>query len=181
MEGDAGAAAVGGADGLDRGDGVAALEADGVGLALAPDVEGEAIAERVDDRDADAVQAAGDLVRAVVELAAGVQDREDDDRGVDGLAADLHRTGRDAAAVVLDRDRVVGVDEHLDRVAVASESLVDRVVDDLEDHLVEAGAVAGVADVHARPLAHGLQALEHRDRVGVVVFRGLRLGGLRHG
>jgi hypothetical protein len=69
------------------------------------------VAEGVDDGHADAVQAAGDLVRAVVELAAGVQDREDDDRGVDGLAADLHRAGRDAAAVVLDRDRVVGVDE----------------------------------------------------------------------
>jgi hypothetical protein len=44
------------------------------------------VAQRVDDGDADAVQAAGDLVGVVVELAAGVQDGEDDDRGVDGLA-----------------------------------------------------------------------------------------------
>jgi hypothetical protein len=169
VEVDAGAAALARAEDLDGGDRVAALEAGRVGLALAPDLELEPVAERVDDRHADAVEAAGDLVGLVVELAAGVQHREDDDRGVDDLAADLHRAGRDAAAVVLDRDRVVGVDDDLDRVAMAGEGLVDRVVDDLEDHLVEARAVAGVADVHARPLAHGFEALEHRDGVGVVL------------
>ena len=41
---------------------------------------------------------------------------------------------------------------------VAGLRLVDRVVDDLEGHVVQAGAVIGVADVHARPLAHGVEA-----------------------
>ena len=43
-------------------------------VALAADVEVEALGERVDDRDADSVQAAGDLVApALAELAAGVK------------------------------------------------------------------------------------------------------------
>ena len=54
----------------------------------------------VDDRDADAVQAAGDRVAAAAELAAGVQHRQHD---LDGGAAVLgagDRLDRDATAVV---------------------------------------------------------------------------------
>ena len=56
----------------------------------------------------------------------------------------------------------------LDVVAVAGERLVDGVVDDLVDQVVQA-AHAGRADVHAGPLADGLEALEDRDVLGVVL------------
>ena len=69
--------------------------------------------------------------------------------------------------------------DDLDPVAIAGQRLVDRVVDDLEHHVVQAGAVVGVADVHARPLAHGLEASQHLDRVGVVDLGAGRHGGCR--
>src|SRR3546814_636566 len=53
--------------------------------AVAPDVEGELFAQRVDHRDANAVQAAGNLVAVVVELTAGVQLGHDDLRRRDAL------------------------------------------------------------------------------------------------
>jgi hypothetical protein len=53
--------------------------------------------------DADAVQAAGDLVAVVVELAAGVQDGEHD---LGRRTAALVHVHRNAAAVVDDRDRL---------------------------------------------------------------------------
>ena len=56
----------------------AALVALLVDLAVAPDLEVERLGQRVDHRDADAVQAAGDLVAVVVELAAGVQHGQHD-------------------------------------------------------------------------------------------------------
>ena len=49
--------------------------------------------------------------------------------------------------------------------------LVDGVVDDLVDHVVQAGAVIGVADIHARPLAHRIEALQDLDRLGAVIGR----------
>ena len=64
--------------------------------------------------------------------------------------------GRNAAPVVGDGARAVGVEGHGHELRVAGQSLVDGVVDHLVDHVVEAGAVVGVADVHARPLAHGV-------------------------
>ena len=64
--------------------------------------------------------------------------------------------------------RAVGVEGHGDRVAIAGQRLVDRVVDDLVDHVVQAGAVIGVADIHARPLAHGVEPAQHLDRLLVV-------------
>ena len=62
------------------GDRIAALEALVPVVAVHVDVELEPLAERVDDRDADAVQTAGDLVAGAAELAAGVQHGEHDGR-----------------------------------------------------------------------------------------------------
>ena len=127
------------------------------------------LGQRVDDRDADAVQAAGDLVAAALaELAAGVQHGEDDFDG--RLALLLHVRDRDAAAVVGDGDGVVGVDRDRHLAAEAGEGLVDGVVHDLVDEVVQAHH-AGRADVHAGALADGLQALEDGDVLRVVAGR----------
>ena len=126
----------------------------------------EAGREGVDDRAADAVQATGHLVAAATELAAGVQLREHELDGADLL--DRVDVGGDAAAVVAHADAAVGQERHVDRVGVAGERLVDGVVDDLVDEVVQT-AGARRPDVHARALAHGLEALEHGDRARVVV------------
>ena len=138
------------------------------------------LGERVDDRDADAVQAAGDLVAAALaELAAGVQRGEHDLGGGPLLLGML--VDRDPAAVVDDGDAVVGVEGELDLVAVAGERLVDRVVDHLVDEVVKA-ARAGRADVHPGALAHRVEPAQDGDlarRVAVVAFfdaAGARLG-----
>ena len=62
---------------------------------------------------------------------------------------------------------------------MAGQNLVDGVVDDLVDHVVQARAVVGVADVHAGPLADRVEPLQHLDAVGaVVVGAGVFFGGL---
>jgi DNA gyrase subunit B len=48
--------------------------------------------------------------------------------------------------------------------------VVDRVVDDLVDHVVQAADVIRVTDVHARALAHGIKALEDFDVFRSVIF-----------
>jgi acetyl esterase/lipase len=69
----------------------------------------------------------------------------------------------------VDRDRAVGVEGDPDEVAMAGQRLVDRIVGDLEHHVVEARAVVGVADIHAGALADRVEALQHLDRIGAVV------------
>ena len=113
------------------------------------------------------MEAAGDLVAAAAELAAGVEDGHDH---LEGGLAHLGVLGHgDAAAVVLDGERAVGVDGHLDVGAEAGKGLVDGVVDDLVDQMMIA-ALGRVADVHGRAHAHGLEPLEDLDGVGVVVL-----------
>ena len=56
---------------------------------------------------------------------------------------------------------------------MAGQRLVDGVVDHLVDHVVQARAVVGVADIHARALAHRIEPLQHLDAVGAV-FGGIR-------
>jgi hypothetical protein len=132
------------------------------------------IRQRVDDRDADAVQAAGGLVGLARELAARVERAEDDlERG---LVGELRvRVDGDAAPVVADRDGVVGVQLHLDAGGVARHGLVHGVVEHFGHEVVQR-AFVGAADIHAGALAHGLQPLEHLDGGGVVAV-GLVLSG----
>ena len=135
------------------------------------------LGQRIDHRDADAVQAAGHLVGVLVELTAGMQLGHDDLGRRHALF--LVDVDRDAAAVVAHRDRAVAVQQHVDAVAEAGEGFVDRVVDHLVDHVMQAGAVVGVADIHARALAHGIEALQDLDRIARRSSRHRRRSELR--
>ena len=77
-------------------------------------------------------------------------------------------SGRDAAPVVGDRGRAVGVEGH-HHAGPAAEGLVDGVVQHLVDHVVQARAVIGVADVHAWALAHRVEALQDLDGIRAVI------------
>jgi hypothetical protein len=158
----------------------ALLELEVVHLAVAAHGQAQPLGQRVDARHAHAVQAARDLVAVLVELAAGVQLGQGDlRRRTLGLVLVVHLdAGRDAAAVVDDGDGVVGVDGDDDVVAVAGQRLVDRVVDDLEDQVMQTGAIGGVADVHAGALAHRFQPFEDLDAAFAVAGFGRVLGGL---
>ena len=70
----------------------------------------------------------------------------------DGYPQEFHGRCR---ATVTDSIRVDG---HLTSRAVTGQGLVDGVVDDLENHVVQAGAVIGVADVHSGSLADRIKA-----------------------
>ena len=120
------------------------------------------------------MQAAGHLVAVAAELAACVELRQHDGHGRHPLLGD--DLDRDAAAAISHRDRVVGVDRHLDRLVIARKGLIDRVVDHLGDEVMQA-PWARRADVHTGAQPDRLEAFEHGDVLGRVA--GLCLG-LRH-
>ncbi len=127
------------------------------------------------------MQAARNLVGILVEFSAGVELGHDDLSGRHPFA--LVDVGRNAAPVVMYGAGTVRVegDDHLR--GIACQRLVDGVVDDLVHHVVEAGAVVGVADIHPRPLAHRVEALEDLDRIRVVIGGegGILASGFGHG
>jgi hypothetical protein len=139
-------------------------------LAVAPDGQFQPFRQRVDHRDAHAVQAARDLVGVVVggvlELPARVELGHDHFGRRDALLG--MDAGGNAAPVVFDRDRAIGVQFDQHQVAMPGQRLVDGVVRHFEHHVVQARAVVGIADVHAGALAHRVQALEDLDRVGAI-------------
>ena len=109
QERDLGAAlVVGGADHRERRDGFAVAELHEVFLAVAPDGELEPGRERIDDGNADAMQAARNLVGVLVEFSAGMQLRHDDFGRRHAFA--LVDVGRDAAAVVAHGAGTVGIE-----------------------------------------------------------------------
>ena len=165
MEGDRGAS-VGlgrGTDDLDGGDGLSLRILLDEDLPLAVDFRDEQVGQRVHAGDAHAVQAAGDLVAVLVELAARVEDRQDDLERAAVLL--LVHAGRDAAAVVLHPHGIVLEDGHLDVRAEAGHRLVDTVVDDFVDKMVET-SFTDVSDIHGGALADRLETFQDLDTVG---------------
>ncbi len=139
-------------------------------LALAVDLEHETGGQRVDHRDAHAVEAPRHLVALAAELAAGVQGREHDfGRGLLGVLG--VGTDGDPGAVVGDPDTAVGQQGDVDPGGAARHGLVDRVVHHLPHQVVQAGR-SGRADVHPRPLPDRFESLEDGDV-------GLTVGGVR--
>ena len=69
----------------------------------------------------------------------------------------------DAAPIVAHRNRVVRVQCDGDMIGMTGQGFVDAVVDHLIDHMMQARAVIGVADIHARPFPDRFQAFENFD------------------
>jgi hypothetical protein len=76
----------------------------------------------------------------------------------------------DAPAIVLNGDGPIAVELDLDALTVPGEGLVNRVVDNLENAVVEA-AFVGVANVHVGTLADAFEAFEFFNFGGVVRLR----------
>ena len=139
-----------------------ALEIDVLAVA---DLDLEPLGESVDDRSANAVETARNLVSAAAEFAARVEDGKDDrDRGKSRLAVDANG---DAASVVGDADDVARLNHDVDLGAVARERLVDRVVDNFIDQMVQAARTRG-ADIHTRAFSDRLESLEHLNFIRAV-------------
>jgi len=116
------------------------------------------------------VQTTRNLVAAsLTELSAGVQSGHDD-LGRRLVAIPRVRIDRDSSSVVGDARAAVRQQGDVDSRAVPGHRLVDGVVDDLSDELVQPFEPGG-ADVHARPLADGLEPFEDGDVLGRVAAR----------
>ena len=150
------------ADDLEFAHPLAVLEVHAVDLAVAADRDFDTRRQRIDDRHADAVQAAGEPVVLVREFSAGVQPRQDQFDARNAflrMDVDWH-----AAAIVADLDRAVRVQRDLDRVRMPGERFVDRVVDDLLGQVIGTRRVR----VHARAALDRLQTGEDLDIGGVI-------------
>ena len=131
-----------------------------VNLAVSVNLGFEPFGEGVDALGADAVKTAAEFVGALTEFAAGVEVGQHELNGRN-LPLRVH-VDRNAAAIVADGTRAVGVDGHIDVRAETGQMFVDRVVEDLVNAVMQA-AFVGVADVHPRPLAHRFQTLKLVD------------------
>ena len=93
------------------------------------------IGERVDDRYADSVKAAGNFIRIAIKLSAGVQHSEHHfGRGT--LLRSMHIDGN-AAAVVNHGDGIVGVHGDIYFVRVTGHGFVNGIVDDFPDEVMQ--------------------------------------------
>ena len=181
-EGNGGAAPIGSrANALERGGGQPAREFLRVELLVPRHFDAREDRQRVDHRNANAVQAAGGGISLAGEFAARMQHGEDDfERGLTRILGML--VHGHAAAIVGDRDLARGacrafLQRHFDAVGVPGDGLVHRVVKHLGGEVMQR-ALVDPADVHAGAAANGLKPFQHLDGAAVVAFVGAARGQL---
>ena len=122
--------------------------------------------QSINNRSAYAMQAPGHLIAFAAELAAGVQHGQADlDRGPLQLGVHAHR---EAAAVILHLDGTIFQQADLHLRAVAGQRLINGIIYNLIYAVVQAVDIGG-ADIHAGPLANGLQPFQHLYLVFIVM------------
>ena len=140
-----------------------------VNFTLALDNQLQFLRQGVYYRNTNAVQTAGHFIGVIVKFTACVQNGHDHFRR--RYALFRVNTGRNAAPVILYRDRVVGVNGDDNFFTVTRERFVDSVIYHLEYHVVQTGAVIRVADIHTRALTHRIQPFQDFDTGGVIRIR----------
>ena len=175
LEGDLGAGVVRGAYDLHLLGDVAPGEFHFVDVPVFVDPDPEPLGQCVDHGGAYAVKAAGDLVAAAAELAAGMEHGIHHlQGGPSGLGLDIHGN---AAAVIGDGDGIAGVDGHGNMLTVSGQGLINGIVHDLVDQMMQTGRRRG-ADIHTGPLPDCLQPFQHLDLLRAVFLS--YFGFVRH-
>jgi hypothetical protein len=165
QERDAGAAFFGLADLTDRACRDAALAFKMLVFAVPPDIRLKPLTARVNNADADAVQAAGYLVSAFVELSAGMKRRQHHiQRALLGLVMHFRRNSQ---PVIFDRAAPVEVNMNGNPVATAGQRLVNRIVQYFINQVMKPAFLA-VADIHIRAFANGLKPFENLNITGII-------------
>ncbi len=175
QEGDLGSPPAGLARALQVREGLAPFVGLLPGVAVAPDLQVQRLGKRVNHRHAHAVQAARDFVAVGVELAARMEHRHHHFGG--RAAFVLVQIDGDAAPVVNNGNRIVGMDGDVDAVAITRQRLVHGVVHHFPYQVVQARLARGT-DVHGRPLTHRLQVTQNLDTRGIVCFACAVIGRL---
>ena len=129
-----------------------------VNLAVAEHLRHHFLGKGVDAAHAHAVQAAGDFVRAFVELTAGMEHSHHHFQG-GAVLFGVHVYGN-AATIVLDDNGIVFANGYFDVRTVAGERFVNGVVHRFVYEVMQT-LFADVADVHGRAFTHGFKSFEH--------------------
>src|SRR5690554_494202 len=61
------------------------------------------------------------------------------------------------------------MDNHAYLRAMARQCFIYRVVHQLKDHVMQAGTVIGITDIHAWPFTHCIKSLQYLDTGGIVI------------
>ena len=79
----------------------------------------------------------------------------------------MHPDGN-SPSIIGDLRGAIVVQGYCNQIGMACQSFIDRIINDLIDHMVQTGAVICVANIHARPLTHSLQPFENLDGISII-------------
>jgi len=139
-----------------------------VDLAIPTDLNFKPFRDGIDTFGPDPVETARNLIGSFAEFSSCVEVGHNELKsGHFMFHVHVHR---DTPAVVLDGDRTLSMEAHFYGVAVAGESLVNRVIHDLKYAVVESSLI-GISDIHIGALANPFQTFQFFDFGGIVYLR----------
>ena len=123
-------------------------------FAFAPDAQFQPYRQGIHNRNPNPVQTARNLVGIAVKLTTRMQLGHNHLSGRHALF--FVNSNWNAATIIRDRNRAVGIDPHQNMIRMASQRLIDAIVHNLINHMMQTGAIIRVTDIHPRPFANSL-------------------------
>src|SRR6266849_10896435 len=113
------------------------------------------------------MQPAGDSISPLIEFPSSMKLCQDDLGGRYAFCG--MNLGGNSSPVVYYRDAIINVEGDVDVVAVAGQSFIYGIVDDLENEVMET-SLGRISNVHPRSLAHSFETFEDFDLARSVVL-----------
>jgi hypothetical protein len=128
---------------------------------------GDADGQSIDNRNADTVQSTRDLVGIIIKFTSGMQLRHDHFGCRNALFS--VNINWNAAAIIGNRHRPIFIQPHLDNITMPGKRLINRIIDNLINHMMQPGTIIRVADIHAGALANSVQTAQHFNRICSII------------
>ena len=108
------------------------------------------------------MQSARNLVGILVEFPAGMQYTHDNFgcRSFGLMFVIQLDADRNPAPIIRHRNRIIGMNGDHNIVTMAGKRLVNRVIDNFENHMMETGTIRSITNVHSRAFANSFQSFQ---------------------
>ena len=97
------------------------------------------------------MQSTGNLVIAVIKFTSSMQHRHNDFCCRLPFFVDIRRN---PPAIIRNRHGFIGMHHHPNNIAVPLKCFVNRIINELLNHMMQSGAIISIANVHSGPLSN---------------------------
>ena len=135
---------------------------------ITPNAQLQPFRERVHHRYAYPMQTARDLIGIIVKFTASMQLCHDDFCSRNPFFG--MNLGGNTAPIIRYRNRAIPIKRNFGDITMPCQSFINGIIYHLIHHMMQTRTIISIANIHARALAHRIQASQNLDGIRTIIF-----------